>query len=301
MGGLAASGVDASFDAYPYTRGCSILAMPILPASLTVRPTSEVLAVLADPDERAALLRDWFPTIVDYPSLGPDWPEMLTLAHVAAPEYAWTHGLTLGEASRRAGSDPATFALDVLAACRLEVNVVMAVRNERSPAELGVDPRAPARARRLRRHLRGRAPASSRARGRSPATCARSSSSRAHSRGRMPRPSSPRAQPSGSRSAGADASDRAGSPTSCSSTPTPCATARRTQEPLALAEGIDDVLVAGVPVLAGGALTGATPGRGIRRSRAGATATSSSTATTASTATSSTTSSTASTSITEEA
>ena len=99
---LAASGVDATFDAYPYTRGCSILAMPILPAHLTVRPTDEVLAVLADPAEREALLRDWFPTIVEYPSLGPDWPAMLTLAHVAAPEYAWTHGLTLAEAARRA-------------------------------------------------------------------------------------------------------------------------------------------------------------------------------------------------------
>ena len=39
-------------------------------------------------------------------------------------------------------------------------------------------------------------------------------------------------------------------------------------EPLAFAEGIDDVLVAGVPVLADGALTDATPGRGIRRSSA---------------------------------
>jgi N-acyl-D-amino-acid deacylase len=38
--------------------------------------------------------------------------------------------------------------------------------------------------------------------------------------------------------------------------------------PLLLAEGIDDVLVGGVPVLAGGELTGATPGRGIRRSPA---------------------------------
>jgi N-acyl-D-amino-acid deacylase len=37
------------------------------------------------------------------------------------------------------------------------------------------------------------------------------------------------------------------------------------EHPLALAEGIDDVFVAGVPVLAGGVLTGATPGRGIRR------------------------------------
>ena len=38
-------------------------------------------------------------------------------------------------------------------------------------------------------------------------------------------------------------------------------------EPLALAEGIDDVLVAGVPVLAGGRLTGALPGAGLRARR----------------------------------
>ena len=37
-----------------------------------------------------------------------------------------------------------------------------------------------------------------------------------------------------------------------------------------LAEGIDDVLVAGVPVLAGGLLTHATPGTGIRRDGSGA-------------------------------
>src|SRR5699024_7440640 len=36
------------------------------------------------------------------------------------------------------------------------------------------------------------------------------------------------------------------------------------EHPLELAEGIDDVLVAGVPVLAGGELTGALPGGGIR-------------------------------------
>ncbi len=36
-------------------------------------------------------------------------------------------------------------------------------------------------------------------------------------------------------------------------------------EPMLLAEGIDDVLVAGVPVLRDGALTGATPGAGLRR------------------------------------
>ena len=280
MGGLAASGVDATFDAYPYTRGCSILAMPILPASLTVRPTAEVLAVLADPDERARLLRDWFPAIVDYPSLGPDWPEMLTLAHVAAPGYAWTHGLTLGEASRRAGSDPATFALDVLAASRLEVNVVMAVRNERSPAELAsilAHPRALGGSDGIfvgaHPHPRGRG------------SFARYLRSLVIEQGVLSWPDA--AALVSTRAADRFALGRRGRirPGWIADLvlvdPDAVRDRATYEEPLALAEGIDDVLVAGVPVLAGGALTGATPGRGIRRSPA--TAATARTATTATT------------------
>ncbi|TMR97137.1 D-aminoacylase, partial [Nonomuraea basaltis] len=37
-------------------------------------------------------------------------------------------------------------------------------------------------------------------------------------------------------------------------------------EPRALATGVDDVLVSGIRVLAGGELTGATPGRALRSS-----------------------------------
>jgi N-acyl-D-amino-acid deacylase len=265
---LAASGVDATFDAYPYTRGCSILAMPILPASLTVRPTAEVLAVLADPGERERLLADWFPTIVDNPSLGPDWPGMLTLAHVAAPEYAWALGLTLDAAARRAGTGPAGFALDVLAASRLEVNVVMAVRNERTPGELASILSHP-------RALGGSdgifvgAHPHPRARG----TFARYLRLLVVEQGAL-------GWADAAALVSARAADRFGlarrgrirpgwiadlvlvDPGRVADTATYDA-------PLGLAEGIDDVVVAGVPVLAGGALTGATPGRGIRRSSAG--------------------------------
>ncbi|MGW4928012.1 N-acyl-D-amino-acid deacylase family protein [Agromyces sp. NPDC004153] len=264
LDGLAASGVDATFDAYPYTRGCSILAMPILPASLTVRPVDEVLGVLRHPDERQRLLDDWFPTIVDYPSLGPDWPGMLTLAHVAAPEYAWALGRTLGDAARAAGADPASFALDVLAASRLEVNVVMAVPHERTAAELAsilAHPRAiggsdgifvgghphPRARGTFARYLRSFVLEE---RALDWADAAALVSTRAADRFGL----------------GLRGRIRAGWTADLVLVDPDRVRDRATyDEPLALAEGIDDVLVAGVPVLAGGALTGATPGRGIRR------------------------------------
>lgn len=265
MGGLAASGIDATFDAYPYTRGCSILAMPILPASLAVRPTPEVLDVLADPAERERLLAEWFPTIVDYPSLGPDWPGMLTLAHVAAPEYAWAHGLTLGEAARRDGTDPAVFTIDVLAASRLEVNVVMAVRRERSPDEIAsilAHPRAIGGSDGI---FVGAHP-HPRARG----TFARYLRSLVLDEGVLDWPEV--AALVSTRAADRFGLGRRGRIRPGWSADLVLVDPHRVRDratyeaPLALAEGIDDVLVAGVPVLAGGRLTGATPGRGIRRS-----------------------------------
>ena len=269
LDGLAASGVDATFDAYPYTRGCSILTMPILPANLTVRPVDDVLGVLRDPAARQRLLDDWFPTIVDYPSLGPEWPGMLTLAHVAAPEYAWTLGRTLGDAARAAGADPASFALDVLAASRLEVNVVMAVRHERSAAELAsilAHPRAiggsdgifvgghphPRARGTFTRYFRSLV-LEERALDWSDAAAL--VSTRAADRFGL----------------GLRGRIRAGWAADLVLVDPDRVRDHATyDEPLGLAEGIDDVVVAGVPVLAGGALTGATPGRGIRRSTTGA-------------------------------
>lgn len=278
---LAAAGVDASFDAYPYTRGCSILAMPILPASLTVRPASEVLAVLADPAERARLRADWFPTITGYASLGPDWPAMLTLAHIAAPEYDWAHGLTLAEGAAAANArgaaaarpdeavgatDAIEFALDVLVASRLEVNVVMAVQHERSDAELAAILSHPAAIGGSDGIFLGRHP-HPRARG----SFARYLSLLVREQRALEWPdasalvSARAARRFGLGDRGviregaiADLvlvdAERVGAGASYDA-------------PLELATGVDDVFVAGVPVLAGGALTGATPGMGLRHDR----------------------------------
>ncbi|MFD6055934.1 amidohydrolase family protein [Agromyces sp. NPDC060279] len=264
MAELAEAGLDASFDAYPYGRGCSLLAMPLLPPELGVRPAEELVGLLADERVRAELVRDWFPGIADYPSLGPAWPEMLVFGHLAAPELDWAHGLTLAQAAARVDRSPAEFALDALVVSRLEVNVVMAVQRERTAAELAgilAHPRAMGGSDGI---FVGRHP-HPRARGsfaRYPrelvlehgvldwAGLAAFASTRAVDRFGLGR--------RGRVEAGAVADLVLLDPAAVRDTATYAA-------PLGLAEGIDDVLVAGVPVLAGGRLTGETPGWGLRR------------------------------------
>lgn len=264
MAELAEAGLDASFDAYPYGRGCSLLGMPLLPPELGVRPVDEIVAELREERVRAELLRDWFPGIADYPSLGPAWPEMLVFGHLAAPELDWAHGLTLAGASARAGRTPAEFALDALVASRLEVNVVMAVQRERTAAELAgilAHPRAMGGSDGI---FVGRHP-HPRARGsfaRYPrelvlehgvldwSDLAAFASTRAVERFGLGR--------RGRVEAGAIADLVLLDPATVRDTASYAA-------PLGLAEGIEDVLVAGAPVLAGGRLSGATPGRGLRR------------------------------------
>jgi N-acyl-D-amino-acid deacylase len=131
VGGMVERNIDLSFDAYPYRRGCTLLAMPILPPALLSGSRSDVMAVLDDSVQRQRLLDEWFPVLEANPVIGSEWPDDFTLAHIASDEYAWAHGMTVREAAARAGSAPATFALDLLVASRLEVSAVMKVRHQR--------------------------------------------------------------------------------------------------------------------------------------------------------------------------
>jgi N-acyl-D-amino-acid deacylase len=261
---LRSSGVDATFDAYPYTRGCTLLAMPLLPPELSVLPVETVVRLISAPGERARLRRDWFPTIQHNASLGADWPSMITLAHIAAPEFAWAHGLTLEAAAAHAGTDEIGITLDLLAASHLEVNAVMAVRHQRSVAELatifsheghmggsdgifiGAHPHPRARgtfARYLREYVRETPTWSwpEAVQHLSTAPAARFSLGQ---RGRI--------------APGWVADLIVVDPRTVADTAT-------YEKPLGEAVGIDDVLVAGQPVLAGGRLATITPGRGLRR------------------------------------
>lgn len=267
---LAAAGIDTSFDAYPYVRGCSLLAMPLLPPELSVLPLAEVLDGLTDPVRRPELRAACLARVTTSASLGPDWARMITVAHVAptvagGPDFSWAHGLTLQEAATRAGAAPIDFTLDLLAAARLQANAVMAVPHERGAAELaqifgrpemmggsdgifiGAHPHPRARgsfARYLREYVR-ECKAWTWADAVAHLATGPAQRFRLGERGVI-RP-------------GAVADLILVDPGTVADTAT-------YDRPLGLAVGIDDVLVAGVPVLADGELTGARPGRGLRRS-----------------------------------
>lgn len=268
MAWLEQRGVRGSFDAYPYTRGCSILGMTMLPPALNAVPRDEAVAALQRPGERDRLRREWFPRVAENPSLGPRWPEMITLAHTTAEEFAWAHGRTLAEIAEARGTDAVDAAFDVLVASRLEANAIMAVRNQRPVEDLGRLLAHPA-------HLGGSdgifigAHPHPRARGTFAAylatyvrthgfldwagaarhlSTAPADLFRLGDRGRL--------RPGGIADIALVDPERVRETASY-------------EEPLRLAEGIDDVLVSGRLVLAGGALTGELSGGGLRAAGAG--------------------------------
>ncbi|MFE5410590.1 amidohydrolase family protein [Microbacterium sp. NPDC056569] len=127
----AASGADLSFDMYPYTRGCTLVSMAVLPPEYSALDVDDAVARLSDTAERGRLRGEWFPTVTHKPSLGPDWPRMIRIGHTPAAHWAWAAGLTLAEIAERRQTSVEEATLDLLVAGRMEVNAVMAVRDER--------------------------------------------------------------------------------------------------------------------------------------------------------------------------
>lgn len=264
LAALQAAGVDSTFDAYPYIRGCTLLGMPLLPPEVSALSVDDAVAVLLDPARHDSLRDACVARASQSPSLGPEWPDMITFAHIAAPQFAWAHGLTLRQAASRAGTAPADLALEVLAASRMEASAVMAVRNPRPSTELarifahpghtgGSDgifvgqhphPRAAGTfARYLREFVRELGAWTW-------ADAAEHLSALPARRFGLGR--------RGAVAPGAVADLILVDPVGVADTAT-------YERPRGLAIGIDDVLVGGVAVLRGGEPTGARPGRGLRR------------------------------------
>lgn len=112
-----AEGIDLTFDSYPYIRGASIVAMVALPVWVQGGGTEATVARLRDAGVRARLHETWF-------GARPDLFARITFAWVDNPDLAWCEGRTLSEAAETAGADPAEFLCDLLVASELRASCV---------------------------------------------------------------------------------------------------------------------------------------------------------------------------------
>ncbi|GAA2119753.1 N-acyl-D-amino-acid deacylase family protein [Actinomadura napierensis] len=119
IGGARAGGIDLTFDSYPYLRGSSTLTLVALPSWLPVADLDAALDALADPAVRERLEREWF-------AARPGMWRRITLSHVPADDLRWAEGMTLPDAAERAGRGLADFCCDLLVATRLEAGCVFA-------------------------------------------------------------------------------------------------------------------------------------------------------------------------------
>ncbi|MEO3871170.1 amidohydrolase family protein [Nonomuraea sp. B12E4] len=244
-------GVDLTFDTYPYLRGNTILAMVVLPPSVPGAEPDRALEMIASPE-----LDEWWPT------LDGTW-QRLTVSH--APGLEWAEGLTMVAAAERAGVVPAEFCRRLLTETRLTAGVVSARPDEgpegeqsvrtmlRHPSHTGGSdgiyvgghphPRGfGAFARFLGRHVRELGDWTWEQ------AVVHLASHPARRFGLVDR-----GLVRGGFAADVVVLD-----------PDVVADRATYAEPRTLAVGVEDVIVSGVPVLAGGELTGATPGRALR-------------------------------------
>lgn len=133
---MTAKGVVVSFDTYPYLRGCTLAAMPLLPPEMLANPRAMVVAELRDPTQREYLLTQWFPAHEANSVHGSEWPQNFTFAHIDSEVYRWAEGATVEAAAGCTGITPAEFLLDVLIAAEMNVSCTVAVREQRSEDEL---------------------------------------------------------------------------------------------------------------------------------------------------------------------
>jgi len=107
-----AAAVPLSFDAYPYRRSSTILAMLLLPPELQAGGPDQTVAALADPGQRARLLAgDRFT---------PGYLAHVYLAALPVAEASLA-GLLITDAATQAGQPPGEWTLDLLARTGLQV------------------------------------------------------------------------------------------------------------------------------------------------------------------------------------
>ncbi|WP_433663256.1 N-acyl-D-amino-acid deacylase family protein [Nocardia sp. CA-128927] len=107
------AGIDLTYDTYPYLRGCSILAR-MLPDWLATADLDRTLDILTERKTRLRLAEE---------IESGTW-QQVTLAHVPSARYGWTIGMRLCDAARHLGRAPADFCADLLIDTALGAGVV---------------------------------------------------------------------------------------------------------------------------------------------------------------------------------
>lgn len=107
-----AAGVPLTFDAYPYRRSSTLLAMLLLPPELQAGGPDQTVAALADPAQRDRLLAG--------ERFTPGYLDQVYLGTLPAAD-ADLAGLTITGAAARAGQAPGEWTLDLLARSGLQV------------------------------------------------------------------------------------------------------------------------------------------------------------------------------------
>ncbi len=133
-----ALGLDITFDTYPYLAGNSILGMVALPAWVQEGGVAATLERLAEPAIRKRLRQEWFAGPLPNPL------ERVTVALAGRPEWTWAEGLSIPAAAAERGVDPADFVVEILLGCALEVGVLIHRGPDRTEADIRAILRHPA-------------------------------------------------------------------------------------------------------------------------------------------------------------
>lgn len=261
---LAAAAADygqpLSYDSYPYLRGSTLLAMIVLPRSVQAAGVDATVGRLAEPEVRTRLRERWLP--------GDPRTGSITLTYAAADDWRWAEGMTLTAAAAQAGTDLADFVCDLLTGCDLAVGCTVANYTDRTESD-------------LRELLRGDGHmASSDGIYLGSAPHPRGWGAFAAALGRHVRELGDWTWGQAAWHLSGHAARRFGLGRRGIITPgaiadlaviDPAAVGAQSgySSPMLTAAGVTDVLVAGVPVVTAGTLTGATPGRVLRRETKG--------------------------------